>query len=215
MRPHPIFSARTRFCSMDSHGSHGCEPGVGLQHVSRACLRHNTLMSWDCEDASYACLFELSSVYSAVRGACEPLRLGQCVAHDGAPTERLQDAFSIALGETCEKMAILGLLLQFARVASQLLRVGSPGHGASRRVRSERAASRTARAEPSRRLCNGYNSPSAPSSAEASKIRVLKDYAQCTQMGLGAHPFGLGRRSWTPTNQPPPAHGTARTWESS
>ena len=171
-----------------------------------------TLMQWDCEDASYACLFELSSVCSVVQGACEPLWRGQCVAHDGAPTDRLQDAVSSELVKKGQSWVTFAIRSSCKSVAYQLLRTGPAGHGASRRTCSERAASRTARAEPSRRLCNGYNSRSAPSSADASKIRVLKDHAQCTQMGLGAHPFGLGHRSCTPSNQPPPARGTARTW---
>ena len=80
--------------------------------------------------------------------------------------------------------ALIAVRSSCKSVASQLLRTGSAGHGASRRVRSERAASRTARAEPSRRLCNGYNSLSAPSSADASKITVLKDHEQCTKWAL-------------------------------
>ena len=72
-----------------------------------------------------------------------------------------------------------------------------------------------AQAKPPRRLCNGYKARLAPSPADASKIRVLIDHAQYTQLGLDAHAFGLGRRSYTPTNHPSPVCDTALTWESS
>ena len=196
----------------------GCEAGVGLVVVVACVLATRTVMHGIGRTHHALVCSSCRRVKSVFEEHLS--RLG-CV-YAWLTVSRQQNACKTRFDQICAKgmqkghlWALIAIRSCCKSVAYQLLRTGSAGHGASRRVRSERAASRTARAEPSRRVCNGYNSQSAPSSVDASKITVPMDHAQCTQMGLGAHPFGLGLCSCAPANHPPPVRCAARTWESS